>query len=242
MLWPGNKAGILPPVTEGAHIRFRDVHVEYPGHVRGLNGIKLDIAKGEMVFLLGRTGAGKSTLLKLLTGEAHATQGSVELLGEDLSRYHPHNVHILRRKMGIVPQDTALIESKRVWENVAYALRSVGVPRTDARRRIPEVLDLVRMTHRADAFPNQLSGGERQRVAIARALIHKPPLILADEPTGQLDPAHSLEIADLLRALNLRGATVVVASHDMSIVEHTGARAITVEGGKIVSDREAAPL
>ncbi|RYG39090.1 ATP-binding cassette domain-containing protein [bacterium] len=229
-------------MTEGAHIRFRDVHVEYPGHVRGLNGVSLEIAKGEMVFLLGRTGAGKSTLLKLLTGEARSTQGVVELLGEDLNHYHAHNVHLLRRKMGIVPQDTALIESKRVWENVAYALRAVGVPRTDARKRIPEVLDLVRMTHRADAFPNQLSGGERQRVAIARALIHKPPLILADEPTGQLDPAHSLEIADLLRALNLRGATVVVASHDMSIVEHTGARAITVEGGKIVSDREAAPI
>ncbi|CAN5380650.1 cell division ATP-binding protein FtsE [soil metagenome] len=223
-------------MTEGAHIRFRDVHVDYPGHVRGLTGIDLEVAKGEMVFLLGRTGAGKSTILKLLTGEAKATQGTVELLGEDLDHYRGYNVHHLRRKMGIVAQDTALIPSKRVWENMAYALRAVGVGRAEARKRIPEVLDQVRMAHRADAFPEHLSGGERQRVAIARALIHKPPLILADEPTGHLDPEHSLEIAHLLRSLNLRGATVLVASHDMTIVERVGARSITVEGGKIVSD------
>jgi len=210
--------------------------VEYPGHVRGLRGVTLDIQKGEFVFFVGRTGAGKSTLIKLLTREVKQTSGTVILNGQDLSKIKRGQTYLLRRQMGIVPQDYALLPRKRVWENVAYAMRAIGHTRREVRKRVPDILDQVNIGHRADAFPHQLSGGEQQRVAIGRALINNPPLLIADEPTGNLDPEHSWEIMELLKALNLRGTTVLVASHDMMVVERMGKRVVTMENGTVASD------
>ena len=217
-------------------IDYKDVFVEYPGHVQGLRGVSLQIAKGEFVFFVGKTGAGKSTLIKLLTREVVQTSGSIHLNNVDLGRLRDRDVPALRREMGIVPQDFALLPGKRVWENVAYAMRAVGNSKREVRRRVPEILEQVSVAHRADAFPHQLSGGEQQRVAIARALINNPPLLIADEPTGNLDPEHSWEIMELLAALNLRGTTVLVASHDMMVVQRMGKRVVTIEQGRVLSD------
>lgn len=223
----------MPPT---AYLNFEDVHVEYPGHVQGLRGVSLQVQKGEFVFLVGRTGAGKSTLIKLLTREQQPTQGRVVLQGVDVTGLRASEIPLLRRGMGIVPQDFGLLPRKTVWENVAYAMRAVGHSRREIRLRVPEILDSVSIGHRVDAFPAQLSGGEQQRVAIARALINNPPLLIADEPTGNLDPDLSWEIMELLRRLNQRGTTVLVASHDMMVIHRMGKRIVTLEGGLVLSD------
>ena len=235
-----------PSTVEGEHnlrslsgpsyIEFKEVHVDYPGHVRGLCGVTLQIQKGEFVFFAGRSGAGKSTLLKLLTREVRQTKGDVRLQGKDLRQFGQWEVHRLRRLMGVVPQDFALLPRKRVWENVAYAMRAVGHSRREVRRRVPDILEQVNVGHRADAYPHQLSGGEQQRVAIARALINNPPLLLADEPTGNLDPEHSWEIMEVLKSLNLKGTTILVSSHDMPIVERMGKRVVRLEDGLVTGD------
>ena len=217
-------------------IEFRDVSVEYPGYVKALCGVSLQISRGEFVFLVGKTGAGKSTLLKLLTRELKATSGEVILDGRDVARLGLFGIPGLRRGMGIVPQDFALLPRKTVWENIAYAMRASGATRRQVRRRVPEILESVNIGHRADAFPHQLSGGEQQRVAIGRALVNNPPLLLADEPTGNLDPQHSMEIMDLLIDLNHLGTTVVVASHDMMIVERLRKRTVRMEEGQVSDD------
>lgn len=218
------------------YIAFKDVHVQYPDHVTGLAGVSFEIQKGEFVFFVGKTGAGKSTIIRLLTREVRPTQGTVSINGKSLREYSERSVHLLRRTMGVVPQDFALLPRKRVWENVAYAMRAVGRSRREVRQLVPDILDRVSIAHRADAFPHQLSGGEQQRVAIARALINNPPLLIADEPTGNLDPGHSWEIIEILQGLNMRGTTVLVASHDMAVVERLKARVITIEAGLIASD------
>jgi cell division transport system ATP-binding protein len=225
-------------VTGQAYIEYRDVQVEYPGHVEGLRGVSLRIEKGDFVFFVGGSGAGKSTLIKLLTREVKHTHGVVSLAGRDLREVGSWDVHKLRREMGIVPQDFALLPRKKVWENVAYAMRAVGNTRKEVRKRVPEILDQVNVGHRADAFPHQLSGGEQQRVAIARALINNPPLLIADEPTGNLDPDRSLEIMELLKSLNLKGTTVLVATHDMMVVEKMGRRVVTLSNGLITGDTQ----
>jgi cell division transport system ATP-binding protein len=222
--------------TASPYIEFKDVQVEYPGWVTGLHDVSLRIQKGDFVFFVGRTGAGKSTLIKLLTREVEQTKGSVILQGRDISHLKERDIPGLRREMGIVPQDFALLPRKRVWENVAYAMRAVGHSRSEVRRKVPEILDHVDIGHRADAFPHQLSGGEQQRVAIARALINNPPLLIADEPTGNLDPDHSWEIMELLKSLNLKGTTVLVASHDMMVIHRMERRIVTLEAGKVVDD------
>jgi cell division transport system ATP-binding protein len=224
-------------------IAFRDVRVEYPGRVAGLTGVTLDVEKGDFVFFVGKTGAGKSTVIKLLTREVRPTAGQVWLNGRDVGRLREGEVAGLRRQMGIVPQDFALLPQKRVWENIGYAMRAVGHSRREVRQQVPDFLDQVGITHRADAYPHQLSGGEQQRVAIARALINHPPLLLADEPTGNLDPEHSWEIMELLKALNLKGTTVLVASHDMMVVQRMGRRIVTLDKGKVVADtgKEGSP-
>ncbi|HWD38355.1 MAG TPA: ATP-binding cassette domain-containing protein [Fimbriimonas sp.] len=217
-------------------IEYKNVQVEYPGHGGGLRGVTLSVEKGEFMFFVGRTGAGKSTMLKLLTREVHQTAGEVRLFGRDIGGVKLREVPALRQEMGIIPQDYALLPRKTVWENVAFAMRAAGHTRREVRRRVPEILDQVSIGHRADAFPNQLSGGEQQRVAIARALINNPALILADEPTGNLDPDHSWEIMEVLRRLNLKGTTILVASHDMMVIHRMGKRIVTLELGRIVSD------
>ncbi len=218
------------------YIAYQNAEVRYTDLVHGLRGVNLNVERGEFVFFVGRTGAGKSTMLKLLTREAHNTSGKVIFDGRNLSEMPDWNVPALRREMGIVPQDFALLPRKRVWENVAYAMRAVGQTRKEVRQRVPEILEQVRIGHRADAFPHELSGGEQQRVAIGRALINKPSLLLADEPTGNLDPEHSWEIMELLRDLNLKGTTVLVASHDILVVRRMGKRVVELESGQIISD------
>jgi cell division transport system ATP-binding protein len=220
----------------GFYIAYEQVEVRYTDLVSAIEGLDLGIRRGEFVFLCGRTGAGKSTLLKLLSREVKHTGGRVLLRGRDLGNVREGEIAGLRRQMGIVPQDFALLPRKKVWENVAYAMRAVGHTKREVRRKVPEFLEKVNIAMRADAYPHELSGGERQRVAIARALINNPPLLLADEPTGNLDPDHSWEIMEILANLNLRGTTVLVASHDMMVVERMGKRIVTLEGGKIASD------
>jgi len=227
--------------TVTPYIVFENVEVKFSDYVRGLSGVSLEFARGEFAFLVGPTGAGKSTLLKLITREVRATSGRVLLEGRDLGRVRDRDVPSLRRLMGIVPQDFALLPRKRVWENVGYAMRAVGASKREVRQRVPEILERVRIGHRADAFPHELSGGEQQRVAIARALINDPPLLLADEPTGNLDLGHSVEIMQLLADLNSRGTTVLVASHNLPVVERMGRRIVSLEQGKVSSETRPEP-
>ena len=218
------------------YIEFKEVKVEYPGWVTGLHDVSLRIGKGDFVFFVGPTGAGKSTLIKLITREVRPTQGSVLLQGRDIGKMREGEVPALRREMGIVPQDFGLLPRKRVWENVAYAMRAVGHTRQEVRRKVPVILEQVNIGHRADAYPHQLSGGEQQRVAIARALINNPPLLVADEPTGNLDPDRSWEIMELLKSLNLKGTTILVASHDVMVIHRMDKRIVSLEEGRISSD------
>jgi cell division transport system ATP-binding protein len=218
------------------YIAFANVEVAYSDFVQGLRGVTLNIDKGEFVFLCGRTGSGKSTVLKCLSREVWHTSGSVCLEGRELTHLPVKDVAHLRRQMGIVPQDFGLLPNKRVWENLGYAMRACGRTRREVRKLVPDILERVNMLQRADAFPRELSGGEQQRVAIGRALINNPPLLLADEPTGNLDPQHSVEVIELLQQLNLRGTTVVVATHDMPIVEKFGHRVVLLDEGRIVTN------
>ena len=224
---------------QAPYIEFERVEVRFSDVVAGLRGVSLKIQKGEFVFLCGQTGSGKSTLLKCITKEVQQTKGNITLAGRNINHLTEHEVPLLRREMGIIPQDFGLLPNKNVWENVAYALRAVGRTRREVRNAVPEILERVNILHRADALPRELSGGEQQRVAIGRSLINNPPLILADEPTGNLDPGHSLEIMNLLAGLNLRGVTVLVASHDIATVKKMGKRVIELEFGRIREAQDA---
>ncbi len=224
------------------HIVFDDVEVKYSEYVYGLRDVSLKIKPGEFVFFVGQTGTGKSTILKLLSKEIRPTAGTVWLWGVDLESIPDAEIPLLRRSMGIVPQDYGLLPRKNVFENVAYAMRAIGATKREVRQRVPEILDMVNLGHRVDAFPDQLSGGERQRVAIGRALINKPSLLVADEPTGNLDPENSWGIMELLLELNRRGTTILVASHDVLIVERMDKRVITMQGGRVASDETPTAL
>jgi cell division transport system ATP-binding protein len=225
--------------SETPHISFEKVEVKYSDIVYGLRDVSLRIDAGEFVFLTGTSGAGKSTLLKLVTCESKPTSGRVVLNGREIGGIATRHVPGIRRQMGIVPQDFALLPRKRVYENVAYAMRAVGHSKREVRLRVPQILQQVHVAHRADAFPHELSGGEQQRVAIGRALVNDPPLLIADEPTGNLDPDHSWEIMELLKELNRNGTTVVVASHDMMVVNRMGERIVTLDHGRVLSDQAA---
>ena len=218
-------------------IELSRVSVTYKsGDVGALADVSLCIKRGEFVFLVGPTGAGKSTLLKLLYRDAKATAGTVKVLGHDLTTMHSSQIPPLRRQMGIVLQDYGLLPERTVWQNVAFACQVLGQRGRDIRRKLPEVLDLVKMAHRCDAYPAELSGGEQQRVAIARALVNAPPLLIADEPTGNLDPETGAGIMDVLCEANQRGATVLVATHDKISVDRLRRRVIALHGGKIARD------
>lgn len=221
--------------TLAPYITFDHVEVAYNDFVSGLRSVTFQIDKGEFVFLCGQTGSGKSTIIKVLSGQVKPTKGKVMIESQDIGALAKDEIPFLRRKMGIVPQDFGLLPNKKVWENVGYAMRAVGKSRTDVRQQVPDILERVNILHRADAYPTELSGGEQQRVAIARALINDPPLLLADEPTGNLDPEHSEEITDLLLSLHARGTTVIVATHDMAVVDRVGHRILRMSAGRIDS-------
>lgn len=223
-------------MSTSPYIEFSNVEVHYNRYVTALRGINIRIERGEFVFFLGPTGSGKSTLLKLLSRELVPTGGLVRFDGISLGELKESQVPAHRRRLGIVPQNFGLLTRKKAWENIGYAMRAVGRTKREVRRSVGSILESVNLGHRADAFPEQLSGGEQQRLAIARALINSPELILADEPTGNLDIENSLGVLDVLKQLNRDGATVLVATHDLTIVEQTPCRIIRLDSGRIVSD------
>ena len=213
--------------------------VTYPiGGVRALHDINLCVSPGEWVFLVGPTGAGKSTLLKLLYGDVKATEGQITVAGLDLLKLRNRDVPKLRRQMGIVLQDYGLLAERTVWENIAFACQVLGQSRRDIRKKLPGILERVGMGHRCDAYPAQLSGGEQQRVALARALVSDPPIVIADEPTGNLDPETGAGIMQVLSDANARGTTVFVATHDYAAVDKLRRRVVVVQNGTIVRDEE----
>jgi cell division transport system ATP-binding protein len=206
----------------------------YNRGVYALRDLSLTIGKGEFIFLTGPSGAGKSTLLRLLLREELPTEGDLKVLGRDLKALRPAQVQTFRRSVGFVFQDFRLIPRFTVFQNVAFVLRVLGVPVAIQQRKTFQVLKLVGLQHRMNAFPEELSGGEQQRIAIARALINDPQLVLADEPTGNLDPDLSFEIMNLFREINARGTTVIVATHDRELIQRVGRRSISLDHGRLV--------
>ena len=217
-------------------IEFTDVEKSYAVGNKALRGVSMQIEDGEFVFLVGPSGSGKSTIIKLITGELKPTVGSVHVNGYSLERIRRREVPFLRRTVGVVFQDFRLIDTKTVYENVAFAMRVVGAREREIRNRVPYVLELVGLDNKARRHPGELSGGEQQRLAIARALVNNPSTIIADEPTGNLDPARSLEIMTLLQEINNLGTTVLVVTHEMDLVERFAKRVIAIDEGLIVSD------
>jgi len=218
-------------------IRFEDVTKAYKGDVVALRELSLEILKGEFVFLVGPSGSGKSTFLKLLLRDEVATGGRVLVVGRDIGRLGAWKVPQLRRNIGCVFQDFKLLANKTVYENVAFALEVIGRPKHIVRTQVPQILDLVGLTKKADNFPTELSGGEQQRVSIARAFVNRPLILLADEPTGNLDPATTVGIMRLLDRINRTGTTVVMATHDQRIVDAMRRRVIELDHGSLVRDQ-----
>lgn len=222
-------------------IRLEEVTKTYKGsNSQALKGVSLDIARGEFVFLVGTSGSGKSTLLRLMLREERPDTGSVLVLGENLGRLPSRRVPQFRRKLGVVFQDFRLLPNKSVYQNVAFALKVIGKSKAFIETAVPDVLKLVGLEEKANRLPSELSGGEQQRVAVARALVNRPEVLLADEPTGNLDPATSTEIMNLLERINLSGTTVVMATHDRSIVDRMQKRVIEIRSGEIVRDAQTA--
>ncbi len=219
-------------------IRFENVTKVYANDVVALRDVNLDIAKGEFVFLIGPSGSGKSTFLKLLLRDEISSHGSVMVAGRDIGKLSSWKVPTLRRNIGCVFQDYKLLPSKTVYENVAFALEVLGRPKSDIESRVPPILELVGLTNKIDAFPSELSGGEQQRVSIARAFINRPLILLADEPTGNLDPATTVGIMRLLDRINRQaGTTVVMATHDQRIVDAMRRRVLELDRGSLVRDQ-----
>ena len=217
-------------------VNLKDVRMSYPGSDKDvLQDIDLTIEDGEFVFLVGASGSGKTTIIKLLTGEVTATGGSLEVNGFDLRRIKHRQLPRLRRTLGVIFQDFRLIQDRTVYENVAFAMRVLGAGSREIKKRVPEVLELVGLTGCEDRLPRELSGGEQQRVTIARALVNNPSMIIADEPTGNLDPSRSLEIMLLLEKINELGTTVLVVTHEKELVDALDKRVVALRDGRLVS-------
>lgn len=232
---PGN-LGYNPPVANQSVIEFQHASVVYPNGIEALRDVNLHIGKGEFVFFVGPSGQGKSTALKLMYREIKPTAGRVLVEGHDVGRLNARGVARLRRRLGVVFQDFSLLEYKTVRENLRFAMQVVDTPHQIIRHRVNDLLDQVGLGDRRNAFPLQLSGGEQQRLCIARALINHPPILIADEPTGNLDPDTSREILKLLDAINLKGTTVVMATHDREIVDDMQRRVVYFCEGRIIAD------
>ena len=217
-------------------IRLKDVEKTYENGTEALQGISFTIEDGEFVFLVGPSGSGKSTIIKLLTGEVIPTAGRVMVNGFSMSRISDRQIPYMRRTIGVIFQDFRLIPKKTVFDNLSLAMRTVGATPRDIRTRIPYVLELVGLKGMEDRYPDELSGGEQQRVAIARALVNNPSTIVADEPTGNLDPNRSLEIMTLLERINALGTTVVVVTHERDLVNHFDKRVIMIDHGQVNGD------
>jgi cell division transport system ATP-binding protein len=218
---------------------IKTVSVEkiYKGGVRALDGVSIDIEKGEFVFIVGPSGSGKSTFIKLMIKEEEPSTGEVYVAGKNLASLPRWRVPYLRRNVGCVFQDFKLLPNKTVFENVAFGLEVIGRPRSVVQRQVPQILELVGLGEKLDRFPDELSGGEQQRVSIARAFVNRPLILVADEPTGNLDPATSVGIMRLLDRINRTGTTVVMATHDHAIVDSMRRRVVELEHGKVVRDQ-----
>ena len=217
-------------------IQFTDVTKSYTEGNTALNGVSLQIEDGEFVFLVGPSGSGKSTIMKIITGELKPTSGQVHVNGYNLEHIRKRDIPYMRRTLGVVFQDFRLIDKMTVYDNVAYAMRVIGAKETEIKERVPYVLDLVGLTGKERRHPNEMSGGEQQRLAIARALVNNPSTIIADEPTGNLDPARSFELMSLLEEINKLGTTVLVVTHEQELVKHFDKRVIAIDEGVVISD------
>ena len=219
-------------------IEFTNVEKTYEQGNKALNGISMTIEDGEFCFLVGPSGSGKSTIIRLITGELKPTAGSVHVNGYSLERIRKREIPYLRRTVGVVFQDFRLISKMSVYDNVAFAMRVIGAKEREIRDRVPYVLELVGLENKANRHPGEMSGGEQQRLAIARALVNNPSTIIADEPTGNLDPARSFEIMALLQEINNLGTTILVVTHEKDLVELFNKRVIAIDEGVVVSDGE----
>ena len=217
-------------------IEFKNVTMVYDQGNRALENVSLKIDDGEFVFLVGPSGSGKSTIIRLLTAELEPTSGSISVNGYQLDRIKSRQIPYLRRTVGVIFQDFRLIENKTVFDNVAFSMRVVGASNKEIKKRVPYVLDLVGLENRGRRYPNEISGGEQQRVAIARALVNNPAMIIADEPTGNLDPVRSYEIMMLLERINALGTTVMVVTHERELVNRFTKRVIAIDEGKVIND------
>ena len=217
-------------------IQFTDVTKSYTEGNTALNGVSLQIEDGEFVFLVGPSGSGKSTIMKIITGELKPTSGQVHVNGFNLEHIRKRDIPHMRRTLGVVFQDFRLINKMTVYDNVAYAMRVIGAREAEIRERVPYVLELVGLTGKERRHPNEMSGGEQQRLAIARALVNNPSTIIADEPTGNLDPARSFELMTLLQGINDLGTTMLVVTHEQELVRHFDKRVIAIDEGLVISD------
>ncbi|EOC99549.1 cell division ATP-binding protein FtsE [Caldisalinibacter kiritimatiensis] len=219
-------------------IELMNVTKEYNNGVKALNNISINIDKGEFVFLVGPSGAGKSTFIKLLLKEVEPSSGRIILNGQDITKVKSRMIPHIRRSIGVVFQDFRLLPNKTVYENVAFAMEIIGAPYKNIRRQVPMALSMVGLSNKADSYPNQLSGGEQQRVSIARAIVNNPGLLIADEPTGNLDPDTAWEVMKIIRRINRRGTTVLMATHAKDIVDVMKQRVIALEKGQVVRDEQ----
>ena len=219
-------------------IEFINVTKEYDNYVKALSNINIKINKGEFVFLVGSSGAGKSTLIKLLLKEENPSEGKIILKDKDITNVRNRRIPYIRREIGVVFQDFRLLPNKTVYENVAFAMEIVGENQKKIRRRVPMILGMVNLSRKSSSYPDQLSGGERQRVSIARAIVNNPPVLIADEPTGNLDPDTAWEIMRVLLDINHRGTTVVMATHAKDIVNSMKKRVIEIHEGKLIRDEQ----